>query len=306
MNLSNTQFDQASLTRSMVTHEWLTTFEFASTFTGFPIDFEKIETRIGVKPFVIVPIDPFDLEKCTGVFQHIFTNLNQDLDYGRLSGKHFRAGKGVNFVLSPFEGLVWTIDKGFSWPIELQTALSLRHKEKRKFDPWLKKVRAMIFKHFTVLLQRKDSPIEIWRDSMMESYLRISGDERTLRTVQKDMALVSRPRESRWQNERARLPDRLEPLKIIPDVMQYREGCCECNFILLKEVIWTAAFIIVHEVLEPAVVTKMTLPQFVQEILENEVISPYVENSSPFVVHYIEAQIAKFYRLLPEFFAVPI
>lgn len=70
----------------------------------------------------------------------------------------------------------------------------------------------------------------------------------------------------------------------------------------MKGVIWTASFIKTHEVLEVATVRRMTLPQFMQEMMEDEVISLYVKNSPPLIVYYVKTEIKNFYDLLPEFF----
>lgn len=303
MILSDPQFDRASLTKSLLTHEWWTTFELASIFTGFPIRSDRVEISETSKPYLIIPSDPFDPKKCEAAFQLIFNILNEDLEYEKLSGLRCRIGKGVNFMIRRFDGLVWAMDNKLIFPIELQAALSIRFKQARKLTSWCRKARLMIFKQFCTLLRKKVLPIEIWRDSMMQCYIRMSGDERTHRQIQKDMALVSEKREPGWQADPSNLNNVVEePLKIISAVLENQEGYCECDFILLKEVIWTAVFIIAHEVLEPAVVTRMTLPKFVQEMVGNEVIGLYVKNSPPFVVHYVKGEIAKFYGWISTFF----
>ena len=168
---TKTEFDQTSLIKSLLTHEWLTTFELASMLTSFPIDFEKLEIADSKKPFLIIPQTPFNPKKSDKIFEKIFNSVNEDLEYEKLAGKLCHTSKGVNFIMKPFDGLVWAIKKKFHWSLELQTALSISLKTKRQLNPWFGKISIMILTQYCTLLRKKTSPIEIIKDPIMKTYI---------------------------------------------------------------------------------------------------------------------------------------
>ncbi|HEY4831644.1 MAG TPA: hypothetical protein VIH61_03690 [Waddliaceae bacterium] len=289
--------------RESLTHEWQTTLEFTSMLTNeLPENTMRIDISMDGKPFLIVPQKSFNVKECSKTFQKIFNNINDDIAYERVEGERCSIIQR-GFSINPFVGLVWAIKKKHPWPIELQKTFSLRFKRQRQINPWLDKINIMVIKQYCTLMRNKTIPIKIIKDSMMRTYIHRAKNEGSHRQIKKDIAKVSRKKAPGWQKGNTNVNDSCdEPLTIIPEVIENHEDYSECDFTLLKGVIYNSVFIQTHEILDVEQIRKMTLPQFILEMMKDPIISLYVKHSPPFIEYFIQTTIKDFYSLLPEFF----
>ena len=296
-------------------HSFLTNFEATCVLTTCPkycIRVDNLSSLDG-KPYFIVPSETFYLRDQSKEFKNIFDAINDDINSESFNGIWMPISKNVDYLIKPSDLIMWAIRHNFSLPLNLQKALSIEITKPGKLESWRGMVNNMIVAQYTQLSEKETSPKKILGSPMMRTYVPDSNSksENVLRRLKRDISRISKKRKPGWQeindNE---TQDRLEPIKIIPEVLEEALGeggiYWKVNFALLREVIITAVFIKIHELEGVRKIRKMRLAEFMLLMIRDTVINRYLKESPSFIVYFIEITIKEIHELLPEIFPVVI